>query len=78
MGRSIQICNVPERVHRVLQSLAAAAGLSLSEYLLIEITRVADRPPVADVLRRAAGRPGGTDPGSIVAAVRSGRGRDGA
>ena len=76
MARSIQIRNVPERVHRTLRSRAAAAGVSLSDYLLDELTRVADRPPVADVLRRAAARHGGTDQGSIVEAVRSGRDRD--
>lgn len=75
MSRTIQIRNVPEDIHRTLRSRAAAAGVSLSEYLLGEIVRVADRPPVADVLARAASRHGGVDTHAIVAAVRSGRER---
>jgi plasmid stability protein len=75
MSKSIQIRDVPDRVHRTLSARAAEAGLSLSEYLLAEITRVADRPPVADVLARAAARSGGTSMKKIIAAVRSGRDR---
>ena len=76
MARAIQIRNVPEDVHRTLRARAAAAGLSLSYYLLGEIARVAQRPPLADVLARAGARSGGTSWESIVAAVRSGRDRD--
>jgi len=76
MSKSIQIRNVPERVHRTLRARAAAAGLSLSEYLLGEITRVADRPAVADVLARGAARTAGASTRDIVAAVRAGRDRD--
>lgn len=75
MNRTIQIRNVPEAVHRELRSRAAAAGTSLSDYLLGEIVRVAERPPVADVLARAGTRHGGASTTDIVAAVRAGRGR---
>jgi plasmid stability protein len=75
MSRSIQIRNVPDGVHRTLRTRAAAAGVSLSDYLLAEITRVAERPPVADVLARAGGRAGGTRGEHVVDAVRSGRDR---
>ena len=34
----IQIRNVPEDVHRTLKARAAQKGLSLSEYLLAEVT----------------------------------------
>lgn len=74
--RTIQIRNVPDRVHRTLRTRAAAAGVSLSDYLLSEIVRVAERPPVADVLARAESRHGGATHEEIVAAVRSGRDRD--
>lgn len=73
MARSVQIRNVPESIHRTLRSRAAAAGQSLSDYLLAEIIRVAERPPIADVLTRAAARHGGADAQSIVEAVRTGR-----
>jgi plasmid stability protein len=76
MSRSVQIRDVPDDVHRTLRARAAAAGVSLSAYLLAELTRVAERPPVADVLARAAARHGGASIDDIVAAVRAGRDRD--
>ena len=75
MGRTIQIRDVPDEVHSTLRSRAAAAGQSLSAYLLTELVRVAERPPVADVLARARARHGGARTTDIVAAVRSGRDR---
>jgi plasmid stability protein len=75
MTRSVQIRNVPDSIHRTLRSRAAGAGMSLSDYLLAEIVRVAERPPVADVLARAAARHGGADPKSVVDSVRAGRDR---
>jgi plasmid stability protein len=76
MGRNIQIRDVPDEVHRLLATRAASAGMSLTAYLRAELTRVAERPPVADVLARAAARHGGARIDDIVAAVRSGRDRD--
>jgi antitoxin FitA len=75
MGRNIQIRDVPDEVHRVLATRAAAAGVSLTAYLRAELTRVAERPAVADVLARAGARHGGARTDEIVAAVRSGRDR---
>jgi plasmid stability protein len=77
MARTIQIRNVPDDVHRMLHRRAAAAGLSLSGYLLRELIRLAERsrPPVSDVLARAGARRGGARTADIVAAVRSGRDR---
>ena len=75
MGRTIQIRDVPDEVHATLRSRAAAAGQSLSAYLLTELVRVAERPPVADVLSRARARHGGARTTDVVAAVRSGRDR---
>ena len=71
--KTIQIRNVPDHTHRELRSRAAIAGLSLSDYVLEELERVASRPSVADVLRRAQSRPGGPTPDQIVEAVRAGR-----
>jgi plasmid stability protein len=75
VSHSIQIRNVPDGIHRTLRARAAAAGVSLSDYLLADITRLAERPPVADVILRAASRSGGADVELIVEAVRSGRDR---
>ncbi len=71
----IQVRKVPDSTHRELRVRAAAAGMSLSDYVLAELERVVSRPPVADVLRRVATRPQGPSAEQIVAAVRSGRDR---
>ncbi len=76
MAKTIQIRGVPEDVHRTLRQRAALSGESLSDYLLSEVSRVAARPPVADVLRRADLRGGGAKSADIVDAVRAGRHRD--
>jgi antitoxin FitA len=74
--KTIQVRNVPDEVHRTLRTRAAAAGVSLSDYALRELERVAEHPPVADVLARARSRSGGTSTDAIVAAVRDGRDRE--
>lgn len=75
MARVVQIRNVPDDTHATLRSRAAAAGVSLSDYLLAELLRVAERPPIADVLARASTRTAGASTESIVEAVRAGRDR---
>jgi len=40
MSRMIQIRHVPDRLHKRLKSRAAAAGMSLSDYLRTELERV--------------------------------------
>jgi plasmid stability protein len=71
----IQIRNVPDEVHRTLRTRAVAAGVSLSDYVLDELVRVADRPAIADVLVRSSRRSGGASTDAIVEAVRTGRDR---
>lgn len=73
--KTIQIRNVPDDVHRALRTRAAAAGVSLSDFALTELERVARHPPVAELLARARSRAGGASSNSIVAAVRTGRDR---
>lgn len=72
----IQVRNVPDEVHRQLRTRAAAAGVSLSDYALAELARVAARPPASEVLRRAGERSGGAPVAAIIDAVRAGRDRD--
>ena len=43
---------MPDHLHRVLKSRAAAAGRSLSDYLLEELRRLADRPTLDDMRER--------------------------
>lgn len=74
--KTLQIRNVPDDVHATLRMRAAGAGLSLSDYALAELERLAARPAVSDVLQRAGSRAGGTSTVDIVAAVRAGRDRD--
>lgn len=52
MSRMIQLRNVPENLHRTLKARAATAGMSLSDYLLEEIRRFAERPTVSDLRER--------------------------
>jgi hypothetical protein len=73
--KTIQVRNVPDDVHRTLRTRAAAAGVSLSDFALGELERVAQRPPVSEVLKRARERAGGAQSAAIVAAIREGRDR---
>jgi plasmid stability protein len=52
----LQVRHVPDDVHAELSRRAAAAGVSLSEYVLRELERVAARPPIEEVLARSASR----------------------
>lgn len=70
MAKTVQIRGVPDDVHRVLRARAAAAGMSLSDYLLDELRAIAARPPVADVLARAQARHGGASHEAIVRVIR--------
>lgn len=56
---SIQVKDVPDEVHATLRSRAAAAGMSLQEYLLARLENDANTPTLAEVLDRAGGRAGG-------------------
>lgn len=56
MAKTIQVRDVPDDVHAELRSRAAAAGTSLSEYVLRELEHVAQRSDNAEVLLRAAQR----------------------
>ncbi len=56
MSTMVQIRNVPDAVHRDLKARAALAGLSLSDYLLLEMKRTLERPTREELLRRIARR----------------------
>ena len=56
---SIQVKDVPDEVHATLRSRAAAAGMSLQEYLLARLIEDARTPTLDEVLDRAGGRAGG-------------------
>ncbi len=71
----IQICNVPEALHRRLKSRAALAGMSLSDYLLSEIRQVAERPTVDELRARLRSRVRAAPAVSPAEAVRAERDR---
>ena len=52
----IQIRNVPEDLHRTLKARAARAGMTLSDYLLYEVSEVAARPTLEELAARLATR----------------------
>jgi plasmid stability protein len=52
MARMIQLRNVPDDLHRKLKARAALAGMSLSDYLLQEIRKTAERPTVEELIDR--------------------------
>jgi antitoxin FitA len=52
MTKMIQIRNVPDDLHRRLKIRAAELGMTLSDYLLSEVERVADKPTLAELMER--------------------------
>jgi plasmid stability protein len=52
MAKMIQLRNVPDELHRLLKARAALEGLSLSQYLLAEIRRSAERPTLHELHAR--------------------------
>ena len=56
MSKMIQIRNVPDDVHREAKARAARAGISLSDYLLRDLKRSLEVPPIEELLARIASR----------------------
>jgi plasmid stability protein len=52
MAKMIQIRNVPDDLHRRLKVRAAQQGMTLSDYLLSEIERIADTPTIDELRLR--------------------------
>ena len=57
MPKAIQIRDVPDDVHAVLRVRAAAAGMSMSEYLRSELVTLAEKPTVEELFARIRSRP---------------------
>ena len=55
---NVLVRDLPDDVHADLQRQAEAAGQSLQQYLSTELTKLAKRPSMAEVLERI-GRPRG-------------------
>lgn len=72
--KSIQIREVPDDVHAIMRTRAAAAGMSLSDYLRSEIETLARQATLEEVFARVERRgPTGVTTEQIVQAIRAGR-----
>jgi len=57
MSVMIQIRNVPEETHRRLKARAALEGMSMSDYILRELRRLAEKPTLEELRARIAEQP---------------------
>ncbi len=75
MPKAIQIRDVPDDVHSTLRARAAAAGMSMSEYLRAELIDLASSPTNEEIYERIQARQG-KEPSTetIVAIIREARG----
>jgi len=73
MSKMIQVRNVPEVLHRTPKARAAMAGMSLSDYLLAELRRTAERPTLDEMKKRLQQRSRVNPLESPAAAVRAER-----
>lgn len=73
--KTLQVRNVPDELHRTLKVRAAQSGMSLSEFVLRELRRTAERPTRTEILARIRSRSRPRRPVNAAAVVR--RERDG-
>jgi antitoxin FitA len=52
MAKMIQLRHVPDALHRRLKSRAALTGLSLSDFLVREVRKIAEQPTPEEMLER--------------------------
>lgn len=52
MAKMIQIRHVPDALHRQLKARAAMAGLSLSDFLVREVQKIAEQPTPEEMIER--------------------------
>jgi plasmid stability protein len=51
----IQLRHVPEALHRKLKARAAQEGMSMSDYILRDVRRLAEQPTHEELRRRLSG-----------------------
>jgi hypothetical protein len=73
MAKTVQIRNVPDKVHRTLKAKAAQAGMSLSEFLLQELKQAASTPTEDEIWERVKHLPPVVSSESSAQMVRAGR-----
>jgi antitoxin FitA len=57
MSKMIQLRNVPDALHRKVKARAATEGVSLSDLLIREARKFAERPSLDEMRKRLEGRP---------------------
>lgn len=60
MSKMIQIRNVPDELHRELKMRAAAAGMSMSDYIKRELSRRSRKSTIKEIGARSRGRSAGS------------------
>jgi plasmid stability protein len=60
MSKMIQIRNVPDDLHRELKMRAAAAGMSMSDYIKRELSRRSRKSTIKEIGARSQGRSAGS------------------
>ncbi|HWB71366.1 MAG TPA: hypothetical protein VG452_04045 [Egibacteraceae bacterium] len=71
--KTVQICNVPDELHRRLTARAALEGKSLSEFALGELRRALERPTRRELIQGVRDRTSAATDESAAAAVRAER-----
>jgi antitoxin FitA len=76
MSKMIQIRNVPDDLHRELKMQAAAAGMSMSDYIKRELSRRSRKSTIREIRARSKGRSAGSTltTQDIVDTIRESRG----
>ncbi|HLF11345.1 MAG TPA: hypothetical protein VJA26_09020 [Gammaproteobacteria bacterium] len=54
MSKMIQLRHVPDALHRQLKARAAVEGMSLSDFLIREARKIAERPTMEEIRNRLA------------------------
>jgi hypothetical protein len=54
MSRTIQLRNIPGFLHLRLKARATHAGMSLSDYLVRELSKIAEQPTLDEIKARLA------------------------
>jgi plasmid stability protein len=54
MSKMIQLRHVPDTLHRQLKARAAIEGMSLSDFLIREARKIAERPTMEEIRQRLA------------------------
>ena len=52
MAKMIQLRHVPDTLHRQLKARAAMAGLSLSDFVVREVRKIAEQPTAEEMAER--------------------------